>query len=337
MPAAEAPPLLSRPSTAIALVLGLHALGWGILVASVAAGAEDVHGGGLLATGFVAYALGLRHAFDADHIAAIDNTTRRLLDRGLPARNVGTWFALGHSTVVFCLSVVLAAGAAWVVTAVTADSSLLHQITGVWGPSVSSGFLLLLAALGIGTLISHRTGALPGGPFWRALSAVERAVDRPARMFAVGLLFGLGFDTATEIGLLALAGTAAATALPWWIVLALPVIFAAGMTALDTAQAAVAFRAYSAPKAGRGVLGGYATWMVLVSVSVAVIVAVVQLAGVATALWGWSGPIAWIAELPIEDLGIALTALLLVAWVGMLAVAAARRRGPDGRDRAQSA
>ncbi|MGN8024836.1 HoxN/HupN/NixA family nickel/cobalt transporter [Microbacterium sp. 22242] len=326
MPSTEEPPLSARPATAVVLVLALHALGWGVLLASAAAGAEDARGGSLVATGLVAYALGLRHAFDADHIAAIDNTTRRLLDRGLPARNVGTWFALGHSSVVFALSVVLAAGAAWVVKAVTADSSLLHQITGVWGPSVSSGFLLLLAALGVGTLISRGRGGLPGGPVWRVLGVVERAVDRPGRMFAVGLLFGLGFDTATEIGLLALAGTAAATALPWWIVLALPVVFAAGMTALDTVQAAVAFRAYSSPSAGRRALGGYSTWMLLASVSVAVVVALVQLAGVASALWGWTGPVAWIAELPIADLGIALTVVLLGTWAGVLAITAVRRR-----------
>lgn len=321
-------PFLARTSTAVGVVLALHALGWGVLLVSAATGAGETHQGGLIATGFIAYALGLRHAFDADHVAAIDNTTRRLLDRGLPARNVGTWFALGHSTVVFCLAALLAAGATWAAEAVSADSSVLHQITGLWGPSVSSGFLLLLAALGIGTLISRRTDTLPGGPVWRAITAVEGTVDRPSRMFGVGLLFGLGFDTATEIGLLALAGTAASTALPWWTVLALPVVFAAGMTALDTAQAAVAFRAYSYRRrgTGRGTRAAYSTVMIGISVCAAVIIASVQLAHVATEVWGVAGPILWLAELPIDDLGIWFTVVLLATWAGTSAVSARRLR-----------
>ncbi|MFK4852068.1 HoxN/HupN/NixA family nickel/cobalt transporter [Microbacterium sp. ZW T6_19] len=322
----ESTPRLARPSTAIVLVAALHVLGWGTLLLTAAVAAPDGAANGLLATGLAAYALGLRHAFDADHIAAIDNTTRRLLERGLPARNVGTWFALGHSTVVFGLSVVLAWGAASVAGALAQDTSLLHQITGVWGPSISSAFLFLLAALGIGALLSRRRGGLPGGPVWRALSSLEGTVDRPSRMFGVGLLFGLGFDTATEIGLLALAGTAAATALPWWLVLALPVIFAAGMTALDTAQAAVAHRAYSFPDRERRTLSGYATWMALISVSVAVVVALVQLSGVASELWGWQGPTAWLSGLAIDDLGIWLTAALLITWLSLLAVTAVRAR-----------
>lgn len=326
---AESTPRLARASTAIALVVTLHVVGWGALLLTAAVGAPGV-ANGLLATGLAAYALGLRHAFDADHIAAIDNTTRRLLERGLPARNVGTWFALGHSTVVFGLSIVLAWGAASIAGALAEDTSMLHQVTGVWGPSMSSAFLLLLAALGIGALVSRRRGGLPGGPVWRALSRVEGAVDRPSRMFGVGLLFGLGFDTATEIGLLALAGTAAATALPWWVVLALPVIFAAGMTALDTAQAAVAYRAYSYPTTQRRAFGGYATWMAVISVAVAVIVALVQLSGVASELWGWQGPAAWLAGLEIDDLGIWLTALLLVTWLSLLAATAVRARSTRG-------
>ncbi|WP_448719742.1 HoxN/HupN/NixA family nickel/cobalt transporter [Microbacterium natoriense] len=322
---AESTPRLSRPSTAIVLVASLHLVGWGALLLTAAAAPQGA-ANGLLATGLAAYALGLRHAFDADHIAAIDNTTRRLLERGLPARNVGTWFALGHSSVVFGMSVVLAWGASSIAGALAEDTSLLHQITGVWGPSISSTFLLLLAALGIGALVSRRHGGLPGGPVWRALSSLERAVDRPSRMFGVGLLFGLGFDTATEIGLLALAGTAAATALPWWLVLALPVIFAAGMTALDTAQAAVAHRAYSAPSRERRTLSGYATWMAVISVAVAVVVGLVQLSGVASELWGWQGPAAWLAGLAIDDLGIWLTGALLATWLGLLVATWLRER-----------
>ncbi|HWV49911.1 MAG TPA: HoxN/HupN/NixA family nickel/cobalt transporter [Microbacterium sp.] len=326
MQIADRDPRLARTSTAIVLVAALHVVGWGTLLTTAAVTANAASVTALLATGLTAYALGLRHAFDADHIAAIDNTTRRLIERSLPARNVGTWFALGHSTVVFGLSVLLAWGVVAVAGTLAEDTSVLHQITGVWGPSISSAFLLVLAALGVGSLIARQAEGQPGGPVWRALSRLESAVDRPSRMYAVGLLFGLGFDTATEIGLLALAGTAAATSLPWWIVLALPVIFAAGMTALDTAQAAIAHRAYSYRADGRRRRSGYATGMVLISVLVAVVVAVVQLAGVVSELWGWRGPVSWLAGLPIDDLGIWLTAVLLIAWLSVLAVVASRSR-----------
>jgi len=307
---------------AVAVVL-LHVLGWGTLLLAAASGA-DAGGTTVLVLGLTAYAFGLRHAFDADHIAAIDNTTRTLQARGLPAKTVGFWFSLGHSTVVFALCGLLAAGMGLVSTALADDGSLLHEITGVWGPTVSSVFLVVLAAFGFASLLSHRDES-HGGPVWHALSKTQRVIDRPSRMYVVGLLFGLGFDTATEIGLLALAGGSAASGMPWWVALSLPTVFAAGMSMLDTAQGALAQRAYAyAPQAGRR--PGYARWMTAVSAVAALVVAVIQLSGLAADHFDVAGPVAWLASLDLEDFGIGLTAVLLGTWACVAVVTIVRRR-----------
>ena len=148
----------------------------------------------------------MRHAFDADHIAAIDNTTRRLAERGRPATTVGFWFSLGHSTIVVVLCILLTLGITAIGSSLADDSSALRTWTGVIGPSVSGVFLLVIAAINIASL--RRRHGHAGGPVLRMLGPFEKAVDRPSRMYIVGLLFGLGFDTATEIGLLTLAGAA---------------------------------------------------------------------------------------------------------------------------------
>jgi high-affinity nickel-transport protein len=310
----------------IALIVVLHLLGWGVLALVVIPSGIPLGGGsGTLVTlgiGFTAYALGVRHAFDADHIAAIDNTTRRLAERGRPASTVGFWFSLGHSTVVVVLCILLTFGIATVGSALADDSSALRTWTAVIGPTVSAVFLLVIAAVNIASL--RRRHAHAGGPILRLLGPFEKAVDRPSRMYVVGLLFGLGFDTATEIGLLTLAGASTLAGVPWWAALTLPVLFAAGMSAFDTSQGAVMRRAYAwhpgRPRIGRL----YGTAMTGLSVLAAVLIAVVQLAEVLVANLGLGGPLPWLATIGIDDLGIVLTALLLVTWVCVLLVT--RRR-----------
>ncbi|MBF9334892.1 high-affinity nickel-transport protein [Microbacterium lacticum] len=277
-----------------------------------------------LGLGLTAYTLGVRHAFDADHIAAIDNTTRRLAERSKPAGTVGFWFSLGHSTVVVVLCVALTFGISAIGTALADDSSALRTWTGVIGPTVSGVFLLVIAAINIASL-RHRNGHA-GGPVLRLLGPFEKAVDRPSRMYVVGLLFGLGFDTATEIGLLALAGAATlGGAVPWWAILTLPILFAAGMSAFDTGQGAVMRRAYTwqpgRGRRGRRELGEiYAIAMTGLSVVAAVVIAVVQLADVLVVNLGLGGPLPWMASVGIEDLGLILTALLLLMWAAVLLV-----------------
>src|SRR3954471_4571577 len=233
-------------------VLLLHVVGWGLLVGVVAPQeyrvAGQVFGIGL---GVTAYSLGMRHAFDADHIAAIDNTTRKLMAEGRRPLSVGFWFSLGHSSVVMALCLLLATGVRALAGQVESDTSSLQQVTGLVGVAVSGTFLLLIGVINLGVLRrilgvwrgmktgSYDEAALEEhlnnrGFLNRVLGRFTRAVRTPWHMYPVGLLFGLGFDTATEVSLLVLAGGAAAFALPWYAILTLPILFAAGMSLLDT-------------------------------------------------------------------------------------------------------
>lgn len=319
--------------TAIAVIVVLHVLGWGGLLLLTVRGVHFGPAGSAatVAIGWTAYTLGLRHAFDADHIAAIDNTTRRLVDRKRPAGTVGLWFSLGHSSVVLLLCIGLALGIGALGGALGDEGSGLQRVAGIWGPTVSGLFLLVIAAVNVRALRAdrHPEHGAPSGVLWRLLGRFDSAVDRPTRMYLVGLLFGLGFDTATEIGLLALAGSASIAQVPWWAVLTLPLLFAAGMSALDTAQGAAMRRAYSAAPERRAVLLRYRTATMAVSVATALVVAAVQLSSVAVESFGWTGPVAWIAERDIEDLGIWLTACLLLLW-GSLLLALRRSDRSDG-------
>lgn len=314
---------LSRSTLGVvAFITLLHVLGWGVIaLVVIPAGIPLGGGGGAVVTvgvGLTAYALGVRHAFDADHIAAIDNTTRRLAGLGRPATTVGFWFSLGHSTVVVVLCILLTLGVAAVGSSIADDSSALRTWTGVIGPSVSGVFLLIIAAVNI-SAFRHRHGHR-GGPVLRLLGPFEKAVDRPWRMYMVGLLFGLGFDTATEIGLLTLAGAATLVSVPWWAALTLPILFAAGMSAFDTSQGAIMRRAYTWQPGRRRVAEVYATAMTGLSVVAAILIAVVQLAGVLVANLGLGGPLPWLASVGIDELGLVLTALLLVTWASVLVV-----------------
>ncbi|MGC5221953.1 HoxN/HupN/NixA family nickel/cobalt transporter [Micromonospora sp. DT81.3] len=311
------------PSTigVISLIALLHVVGWGVLLLLVIPAGIPLGGAGgavvTLGVGLTAYALGVRHAFDADHIAAIDNTTRRLAERGRPANTVGFWFSLGHSTIVVVLCILLTLGITAIGASLADESSALRTWTGVIGPSVSGFFLLLIAAINIASL--RRRHGHAGGPVLRMLGPFEKAVDRPSRMYIVGLLFGLGFDTATEIGLLTLAGAASLAAVPWWAALTLPILFAAGMSAFDTTQGAVMRRAYSW-QPGRRYLGEvYAIAMTGLSVVAAVLIAIVQLSDVLVANLGLGGPLAWVASVGLDGLGFVLTGLLLVTWMAVLA------------------
>lgn len=235
-----------------ATVIGLHVVGWVTLLAIVVPGHYSIgtqtFGAGI---GLTAYTLGARHAFDADHISAIDNTTRKLMADGKRPLSVGFFFSLGHSSIVFLLSLLLALGIRALAGPVRNGSSGLHQLTTVVGTGVSGVFLYLIAAINIvvlmgilkvfrdlrrgrfdeKTLESHLNER---GFLNRIFGKLMRSIRRPSQMYGVGLLFGLGFDTATEVAFLVLAGTGAASGLPWYAILCLPVLFAAGMSLLDT-------------------------------------------------------------------------------------------------------
>jgi high-affinity nickel-transport protein len=204
-----------------------------------------------LGTGALAYTLGMRHAFDADHIAAIDNTTRKLMADGKRPLGVGFFFSLGHSSVVMGLTVLLGLGAKALGSQVRDDSSALHHYTGLIGTSVSGAFLLLIALLNVVVLVGilrvfrdMRNGLYDEdelerqldnrGFLMRFFGPIARRIDTSWKMYPLGILFGLGFDTATEIALLVLAGSSVAAGLPFWALLSLPLLFAGGMSLLDT-------------------------------------------------------------------------------------------------------
>ena len=233
------------------VVLGLHALGFFLLLV-VAVHHHRLGAGGLaVGTGVTAYTLGLRHAFDADHISAIDNTTRKLMAEGKRPLSVGFWFSLGHSTIVFALALLISVGVRAIDGPVKNDNSSLHQVTNWIGALVSGSFLYVIAAINVVILLGvikvfreMRTSRYDEaeleeqlqkrGLMNRILGRLTQIVTKPAQMYPIGVLFGLGFDTATEVALLVLAGGAAGAGLRWYAILCLPVLFAAGMALLDT-------------------------------------------------------------------------------------------------------
>jgi nickel/cobalt transporter (NiCoT) family protein len=234
------------------VVLGLNVVGWSLL-ATASGHHYHVSKTGLFGfgTGVLAYTLGMRHAFDADHIAAIDNTTRKLVSDGKRPLSVGFFFSLGHSTIVFLLAMLLNFGIRGLNAQFSDDSSRFHEVTGIIGTSVSGGFLYVIAALNLIVMIGivkvyreMKSGRCDDAELERQLNnrglmnrffgGTAKRIDTPWKMYPVGVLFGLGFDTATEIALLVLAGTAVAGGLPFWAILSLPLLFAAGMSLFDT-------------------------------------------------------------------------------------------------------
>ena len=212
----------------------------------------------LLGTAFLAYTLGLRHAVDADHIAAIDNVTRKLMQQGKRPVSVGFFFSLGHSTVVFGLSAIIALTSA----AIKNHFASFQAIGGIIGTSVSAFFLLMIAAANIVILISvyrtfqhvKRGGRFADedlnlilaqrGFFGRIFRNLFRLVEHGWQLYPIGFLFGLGFDTATEVGLLGISATEAAKGLPIWSILVFPTLFTAGMALIDSTDSILMVAAY---------------------------------------------------------------------------------------------
>ena len=323
----------------VTVVLGLHLFGWVTLVAIVAPAhysmGQQAFGVGL---GVTAYTLGMRHAFDADHIAAIDNTTRKLMADGQRPLSVGFWFSLGHSSVVFGLCFLLAAGVRTLAGQVEDNGSTLQQTTGLIGTAVSGVFLTIIAILNLVVLVgilkvfrSMRAGVYDEdaleeqlnkrGLMNRLLGGATRAVTKPWHMYPLGLLFGLGFDTATEVSLLVLAGGAAAFALPWYALLTLPVLFAAGMSLLDSIDGSFMNFAYgwAFSKPVRKVY--YNITITGLSVAVALIIGAIELISIlADKLSIVGGPIGWIAGLDLNYVGYVIVGLFIATWVVALLV-----------------
>jgi high-affinity nickel-transport protein len=320
-------------------VIGLNVLGWGLLAA--AAGGHyhinktEIFGFG---TGILAYTLGMRHAFDADHIAAIDNTTRKLVGEGKRPLSVGFFFSLGHSSVVFVLALLLNLGIRALDEQVKDAGSQLQHTTNIVGTLVSGFFLFLIAAMNIVILAGilkvfreMRAGRFDDqelerqlnnrGLMNRFLGPLARRIDAPWKMYPIGFLFGLGFDTATEVALLVLAGTAVVSGLPFYAVLSLPILFAAGMSLFDTADGCFMNFAYDWAFARPVRKVYYNITITALSVFVAVFVGAVEVLGLIgqegnLSGTGWS----WLANFNINTAGFVIVGVFVVTWVVALGV-----------------
>ena len=327
----------------VAAVAGLHVLGWTLYLAYAGSPAAA---GGLAGAGALAYVLGIRHAFDADHIAAIDDTTRLMLLRGRRPVGVGFFFAVGHSGVVLMLSLVVALAAG----AVSGGSMRrVQEVGGIMALAVAATFLLLVATLNAlvlrglaGLWRDFRAGRLATGDLdvallnrgllFRILGPRARTLVRQSwHMAPVGFLFGLGLETASEVTLLALsASTASAGGLPVLAVLSLPLLFAAGMTGMDTVDSLLMTRAYSWAYRSPGRRLYYNLATTGMTVAVGAFVASVYLAGLASEHLGqsWVAGYAALGE-HFELFGYAIVAVFLVSW--LTATAVWRLRGYEQR------
>ncbi len=323
-----------------AVILALHVFGWSVLIFGVAPqhitlGSAGVFGVGI---GVTAYLLGVRHAFDADHIAVIDNTTRKLVGEGTRSTSAGFWFSLGHSSVVFGLAFLLAIGVRAIVGPVQDEGSPLLQTLGLVGSLVAGTFLILIglsnlfAAVGIAKVFRRmRSGDFDEAELERQLeqrgflarlfARVMRRVSKPWHLYPVGLLMGLGFDTATQVALLVLAAGTAAFTLPWYAILVLPVLFAAGMSLFDAVDGVLMSRAYGWAFLQPIRKVYYNLTVTVLSVVVALVIGVIVLAGlVADRLGVQSGPLAAIGSVNLEFVGFMIVGLFVAAWVIALAV-----------------
>ena len=322
------------------VIAALHIVGFFILLVLVAPhhyalGKTGVFGVGL---GITAYTLGLRHAFDADHISAIDNTTRKLMADGKRPLGVGFFFSLGHSTIVFALAFLFAVGFRALAGPVQAGGSTLHGVTNLIGTGVSGGFLYLIAALNVSVLLaiagavrSLRRGELDErqlekqlasrGLLNRVYGRFTNAISKSWQMYPLGLLFGLGFDTATEVALLFLAAGATSSGLPFEAILCLPILFAAGMSLLDTLDGSFMNFAYGWAFSQPVRKVYYNLIITGLSVTVAFVVGTTELLGLAAdrlslrgGFWGW------VSGIDINTLGYVIVALFVLTWAAALLI-----------------
>jgi nickel/cobalt transporter (NiCoT) family protein len=319
-------------------VLVLHLVGWGLFVY------YSRHHVALAGLGTLAYTFGLRHAFDADHIAAIDNTTRRFLAEDKRSLGVGFFFSLGHSSVVFLLAIGLAVAA----KAVDAGIPTLQTYGGTIGTMVSGVFLLAIGLLNLAVLndIVRIFRGMKSGSYDRErleqrlldrgfmnrlfIGRLARLVRKSWHMYPLGFLFGLGFDTASEIALLALAAGVATHHVPFLAVLSLPILFAAGMSLMDTIDGAFMSKAYGWAFANPVRRIYYNITVTSLSVGVALAIGTVEILQVAVDRLSLDGGFwTFVGGIDFGALGYAIVAMFVVTWV--VAAVVWRTRRIEGR------
>jgi len=324
----------ARVAGMAAVVILLNVVGWMLLTTAVGhhfhISQTKLFG---LGTGVLAYTLGMRHAFDADHIAAIDNTTRKLVGEGKRPLSTGFFFSLGHSSVVLLLAVGLSFGIRALNIQVSQQTSGLHSATNIIGTSVSGTFLYLIALVNLFVLISitrlyrqMRSGRYDPvelerqldkrGVMNRLLGGYARHIDTSWKLYPVGFLFGLGFDTATEVALLVLAGSAVVGGLPLYAILSLPILFAAGMCTFDTLDGCFMNFAYDWAFANPVRKVFYNLTITGLSVAVAFFVGSIEILGLIGQEANLSSPFwAFFRDFNINTAGFVIVGIFVATWV----------------------
>jgi high-affinity nickel-transport protein len=321
----------------------LHLAGWGLFLL------YSSRFPSLLGLGVVAYGFGLRHAFDADHIAAVDDTVRLMVQQGRRPLGVGFFFSLGHATIVFLLALGLTFAAAFI----GRQLPIWQQMGSAVGAGVSGLFLCLVGLLNLRVLIhligvwrgarstklghDHIEDLVAGGWFNRLFGKrLQAFISRSWHMYPLGLLFGLGFDTASEVGLLAMTAGASAGQLPAGAALSLPLLFAAGMTALDTTDGVLMVKAYDWAFINPRRKLNYNLTVTALSVVMALAIGIIELLQVAGRTLGWRGRLAEsLAAIDFGTVGFSVVALFALAWLVSVAMANWQKRVAEPRPRLQ--
>ncbi len=303
------------------------------------------HAPWLLGTAVVAYGLGLRHAFDADHIAAIDNVTRRLVRGQQRPIGVGLYFALGHSTVVVLATVAVA----FATSAITGRYGMIaRDLGGVLGTAISALFLFAIALMNLGIFVSLlrsyrrlRAGGayceetvenlLNGrGILARLLRPLFRLIRSSRQMVAIGFLFGLGFDTATEIALLGIAAAAAARGISASVLMVFPCLFAAGMSLMDATDGVLMASAYGWALTDPARTLRYNLAITLLSVLIALLIGGIEVVGLLaqrSRLPGGPWPLVSQVEAHFSTIGVGLALALIGVWIGSVLLHRGKLRG----------
>ncbi len=323
----------------LATILGVNALGWGIFALAILPHRFHYKGLGVgIGVAVTAWTLGLRHAFDADHIAAIDNSTRKLLAEGRRPLGTGFFFALGHSSIIMVAGIGTTIAAKAAFHAVVTPSTGFATAAGVAGTAMSATFLWLIAAMNLVVLTGivrvfrdMRLGLYDEaeleaklqsrGFMYRFFGGVMRAINHTWQLFFVGFVFGIGFDTATEVLLLAGVAAAATQGLPWYAVMTLPLLFSGGLLLCDSIDGFFMNFAYGWAFARPVRRVYYNITITGLSVAVAFLIGGIEIIGLLSTelhLHGWLGD--YMASFNLNTAGFVVVGLFVIVWAIALCV-----------------
>jgi high-affinity nickel-transport protein len=324
-----------RAALMFVVIAALHIIGFAVFILFVVP--SHYKGLGIGVAG-LAYSLGLRHAFDADHISAIDNTTRKLMNEGKRPLSIGFWFSLGHSTIVVAIGVGIVVAEKAVYGAVSNNNSNLEQFGGIFGTVVSASFLYLIALLNVVILAgivrvfrSMRKGVYDEaelerqlqnrGLMYRFFGKWMKSITKEWQMYPVGVVFGMGFDTATEIALLATTALLATQHLPFYAIICLPILFTAGMSLMDTLDGVFMNFAYSWAFFNPVRKVYYNLAITGLSVSICFFVGTIEVLGLLPMEIGGLHGSFWnfMANFDINKAGFVIVGMFILTWSGALA------------------